>query len=131
MLTRASLAWLAILLLAILNGGFRQALLIPRLGELNGRAVSTLLLCGLVFLAAWLLVPWIRPGNSRTAWSIGVLWLALTLAFEFLAGHYLFGDSWESLLAEYNLARGRIWILVLMTVLAAPVVVYTLRLREA
>jgi hypothetical protein len=100
MLTRAALAWLAILLLS-----------------------------ALVFLAAWLLVPWIRPGASRAAWSIGALWLLLTLAFEFLAGHHLIGDSWERLLAEYNVARGRIWILVLVSVLVAPVVVHAIRLR--
>ncbi len=131
MYIRASLAWFAILLLAILNGGFRQALLIPRLGERDGRIVSTLLLSALVFLAAWLLVPWMRPASSRAAWSIGALWLLLTLAFEFLAGHYLLGDSWESLLAEYNVAKGRIWILVLISVLVAPVVVHALRQRPA
>lgn len=131
MYIRASLAWLAILFLAILNGGFRQVLLIPRLGERDGRIVSTLLLSALVFLAAWLLVPWVRPGSGRAAWSVGALWLLLTLAFEFLAGHYVFGDSWERLLAEYNVAKGRIWILVLISVLVAPVVAYALRQRPA
>jgi membrane protease YdiL (CAAX protease family) len=129
MLTRAPLAWLAILFLAILNGALRQAFLLPALGDRDARIISTLLLCVFVSLAAWRLVPWIRPADGRAAWGIGLLWLLLTLAFEFLAGHYLFGDSWESLLAEYNLVKGRIWMLVLITVLAAPVVVHTLRHR--
>jgi hypothetical protein len=51
---------------------------------------------------------------------IGAVWLALTLAFEFLAGHYLFGSSWERLLADYDLLRGRVWILVLLATLFAP-----------
>jgi hypothetical protein len=51
----------------------------------------------------------------------------LTLAFEFLAGHYLFGDPWERLLAEYNVARGRFWVLVPITTLLAPIVIQTLR----
>jgi hypothetical protein len=48
------------------------------------------------------------------------LWLGLTLAFEFLAGHYLFRQSWDRLLADYNVARGRIWPLVLVVTAAAP-----------
>jgi hypothetical protein len=40
--------------------------------------------------------------------------------FELLAGHYVFGNSWEKLLADYNLFRGRIWVLVLIVILFAP-----------
>jgi hypothetical protein len=46
--------------------------------------------------------------------------VALTLGFEFLAGHFLFGDPWSQLLEEYNVFRGRIWILVLVTIAIAP-----------
>jgi hypothetical protein len=48
------------------------------------------------------------------------LWVALTLAFEFLAGHYLFHKPWAALLADYDLSRGRIWILVLVATLLMP-----------
>jgi hypothetical protein len=44
----------------------------------------------------------------------------LTLAFEFLAGHYLFGNPWSKLLADYNLLRGHIWVLVLITTAFGP-----------
>jgi hypothetical protein len=46
--------------------------------------------------------------------------VALTLAFEFLAGHYLFGNPWSRLLEDYDVFRGRIWILVLITTAVAP-----------
>lgn len=128
MLIRAVLAWLAILVLAILNGALREGLLIPRLGERTGHIISTLLLSALVLLAAWILVPWVRPLTRRDAWLIGVLWVALTLAFEFLAGHYVFRNSWDRLLADYDLAQGRIWVLVLITTLFAPVGVHAARL---
>jgi hypothetical protein len=42
------------------------------------------------------------------------------VAFEFLFGHYLGGATWESLLADYDLRQGRLWPLVLVTVLVAP-----------
>ena len=51
----------------------------------------------------------------------------LTLAFEFLAGHFLFRNTWERLLADYNLAQGRVWILVLVTTLVTPVLVHAAR----
>src|SRR5574341_1554072 len=101
MIARACLAWLALLLLAILNGAFRLGRLIPYIGERDGLIASTLSLCVIILGAAWALLPWIRPGTARDAWIVGALWLGLTLAFEFLAGHYVFGESWEELLAAY------------------------------
>jgi hypothetical protein len=127
MLTRAAVGWLVILFLAVLNGALRQGLLIPRIGERAGHIVSTFLLSAIILGAAWLLLPWIRAASARDAWIIGALWVVLTIAFEFLGGHYLFGDSWEQLLAEYNVAQGRIWILILITALLAPVLVWTWR----
>jgi len=41
--------------------------------------------------------------------------VTLTVAFEFLAGHYVFGTPWHQLVADYNIFRGRIWVLVLIT----------------
>lgn len=53
--------------------------------------------------------------------------MILTLGFEFLAGHYLFGSSWEKLLADYNVARGRIWLLIPIVTLLAPVWAQSMR----
>ena len=55
---------------------------------------------------------------------IGALWLVLTLAFEFALGRFVSGLSWPEMLAEYNLASGRLWALVPLTVAAAPLVFY-------
>src|SRR6476619_4798048 len=127
MIARALLAWLSILVLAVINGGVRQGFLIPRLGEKAGHIVSTLLLCLLVLAASWFLVPWVEPSGAGDTWVIGVLWVTLTLAFEFLAGHYVFGNTWARLLADYDLRSGRIWILVLVVTLFAPMIVWGVR----
>jgi hypothetical protein len=65
-------------------------------------------------------MPWIGPRQSADAWSVGALWLVLTLGFEFLVGHYVFRNSWEKLLADYNILQGRIWVLVPIITLLAP-----------
>ena len=128
MILRALAVWLLLLILAVLNGGLRDTQLSPRLGDTVGRGISTLLLCGLIVLATWLTIGWIRPGGSREALAVGALWVALTLAFEFGVGHYGFGKPWPELLADYDLSRGRIWIAVLVVTLLAPW--WTARSRE-
>ena len=128
MFLRALAVWLLLLILAVLNGGLRDTQLSPRLGDTVGRGISTLLLCGLIVLATWLTIGWIRPGGSREALAVGALWVALTLAFEFGVGHYGDGKPWPELLADYDLSRGRIWITVLVVTLLAPW--WTARSRE-
>jgi hypothetical protein len=86
MIWRALAVWLVILVLANLNGAVRELWIIPQIGELSGRALSTLILCGLVFFLTWRTIGWIRPVSAGEAVEIGVLWLLLTLAFEFLVG---------------------------------------------
>jgi hypothetical protein len=121
MLLRATLIWLGILVLASGNGAARDLVLAPRLGDPLARAISTIVLCGLILLVTWRSIRWIGPHSRRDALIVGSLWVVLTLTFEFLAGHYLFGKAWATLLEDYDLSRGRIWILALLTTFAAPV----------
>ena len=86
MTSRALAVWCLLLLLAVLNGGVRDAWLSPRLGDPIGRAISTLLLCGLILLATWLTIGWIQPTSSGAALGVGALWVVLTLAFSGLFG---------------------------------------------
>ncbi len=124
MLARALAIWLVLLLVAILNGMVRAVLLIPRIGDDWGHVLSTMTLCAAILGVAWLTVGWVRPATAQDAGLIGALWLVLTVAFEFLGGHYLFGQPWERLLADYDVRGGRIWVLVLVTTAAAPLVAF-------
>lgn len=112
--------WLLLLGLAVLNGGARNAGISPWAGEFAGRVISTLTLCALIAVATRATIAWIRPPTTRAALGVGCLWLGLTEAFEFGAGHYLFGKPWEQFLADYDLSQGRIWIAVLVVTLLAP-----------
>jgi len=120
MFARAIAIWCVLLVIASINGAFREVVLIPRTGDVVGRIISTLLLSALIVILTWLTIGWIGPRTTDQAWFVGVGWVLLTLAFEFLAGHYLFHNSWSNLLADYNVLRGRIWPLVLITTLVAP-----------
>lgn len=117
---RALVIWLCILVLASLNGAVRDFGLTPALGDTIGRAISTVLLCILILFVAWLSIVWIRPINRYQALTVGGMWLLLTLAFELFVGHYGFGKPWTTLLADYDVSQGRIWILALIMTFCAP-----------
>ena len=124
MLARAGVVWFGIMLLAILNGAARDVLFVPRLGDLVARALSCVTLAGLILLVTRISLQWIHPASMGDAWTIGAMWLVMTLTFEFVAGHYLFHTPWTTLLADYKVFRGRLWILVLAATIAAPALVY-------
>jgi hypothetical protein len=123
-IVRAMIVWAGILVLAILNGGLREGVITPAWGPTTGHVLSTLLLIGAILAVTVLTIRWIGPGSTIRAVWLGFLWMGLTLAFEFLAGRYVFGATWESLLADYNMLAGRIWPLVPLTMLFAPVLMY-------
>ena len=118
------------MLTAVVNGTFRVILLDPRLGEPVAHIVSSLMLSLFILLLAWVLVPWAGPQSAPAALALGGLWLLLTLAFEFGFGHFVAHKPWRELLADYNIAAGRIWVLVLLTTLLAPLIVARVRRIE-
>jgi hypothetical protein len=119
MFLRALVIWFAILALASLNGAVRDLIVAPRIGDTVARALSTVILCALVVLVTWLSIRWIGPLNPRQALGVGLFWLVLTLLFEFGAGR-LSGMPWPTLLADYNVLQGRIWVLVPVVTFFAP-----------
>jgi hypothetical protein len=53
----------------------------------------------------------------------------MTLAFEFLFGHYVAGHSWRRLPADYDLSAGRVWVFAPLWVALAPPLLYRLMRR--
>lgn len=119
--------WLGLVALAILNGVIREKCYTSRLGELPAHQVSTVI--GLVLFGAyaWLFSGLFPMASARQAVAIGAMWLSMTIAFEFVFGHYVMGHSWEKLLHDYHLLRGRIWVLVLIWTAVAPYVCFRIR----
>ena len=59
--------------------------------------------------------------------GIGLLWLCLTLAFEFLFGHFVVGAAWERLAADYNLVKGGLLPIGMAVLTLAPLIAAKLR----
>jgi hypothetical protein len=119
-LRAALVAWLVLLAAMFANGFVRVLVMEPRLGERLARQVSTALGVSIVILVAGTFVR-ARPAASRPELlRVGALWLFLTVAFEFLFGHYVAGATWGELVADYDVRQGRFWPLVLLAVLLGP-----------
>ncbi|MCT6699983.1 hypothetical protein [Rheinheimera sp. 4Y26] len=123
---RSLLVWVVILLLAILNGIFRAAVLLPWLGVPWGMLLSGALLSVIIFSAAYLTLPWLGTRRVASLWGIGLGWLALTLIFEIAIGRWQ-GMSWSVMLEAYTFKDGNIWPLVLLVVAVAPVMAAKIR----
>jgi hypothetical protein len=119
-LLRATAIWLLLLMLAVLNGGARQKWLTPRLGELRAHQMSCLTGSLVILAATTLTVRWLGIVGNAALLGIGAFWVVLTFVFECFMGRVLAGKPWEQVWTDYNLAQGRLWPLVLVVILFAP-----------
>ena len=119
--------WTILALYGITNGAFRRTVLLPVMTEEQAHRLSCLTLMVLMLAVSWFFVRRFEP-RCRAEWiRVGLLWLVCTVAFEFAFGRLVVGSGWDTLLADYDLARGRLWLLVLLTVLAGPCVAAMVR----
>ena len=119
MIKKSLLIWLAIIPLAILNGGFRETVINPLIGERHGLIVSSISLCLLIFILCWFCIPRIGTGTAKMYLIIGLWWMLLTVLFETGFG-LLTGDSFAELLKAYDITTGNLWLLVVLFVGIAP-----------
>lgn len=130
MILKYTLFWFPLVFIAIINGAIRDLLYKDRLGELAAHQVSTatgILLFGIYIWALGL--KW-KLKSARQAVAVGLIWLGLTVAFEFLFFHYAMGHPWSVLLEAYNILEGKVWVLVLVFVAIAPWLSYTIHSRH-
>lgn len=127
MIWRYILAWLPMVLIAIINAGIREYTYAKFLGELRAHQLSTLTGIFALGLYIWLITSIWPIHSTSQAFIIGFIWLGLTLAFEFLFGHYVMHNPWSKLLADYNILAGRVWIFVLIWTAIAPVIFFSIR----
>ncbi len=105
--------------LAIFNGLLRDTVLAPELGKHVALPASGVLLCLLILLVATLILPRMVHGTAKVFWRIGLLWMALTIAFEFTFG-LATGAGFDKMLTAYDVTTGNLWSLVVLFTAIAP-----------
>jgi hypothetical protein len=124
------LLWFAFPFIAILNGALRELTYKKIVGDLPGHQISTatgIFFFGIIFY--FIFNKW-KIESVKHAIFIGIIWLGLTILFEFGFGHYIMGNPWQKLLHDYNLAEGRVWSLFLVWITIAPYIFYKLFSRN-
>lgn len=112
--------WLLMAVLAVANGGFREIVLIPRIGEYPGHVVSTAMLVAAILGVSFAFFRWTATEYAVAELvAVGVGWTVLTVGFEFLVGR-VEGTPVSVTLGQYNVFAGQVWIAVPLALLLAP-----------
>jgi hypothetical protein len=114
------LAWIPMVFIAVGNGVLRVTTFGKVLPELRAHQLSTG--TGIVLIGAyvWTVIRLWPPSSARQAVTIGLVWTVLTVTFEFSFGHLVMGAPWGRLLHDYDILHGRLWLVFLAWLTAAP-----------
>jgi hypothetical protein len=123
-MTKLVLAWFPMLLIAIINGAIRDFTYKNRLGDLRAHQLSTLTGSILMGIYIWgFLRLWPLASDSQ-AIMVGLIWLCMTVIFEFSMILFIQKKPLGHALADYNLLAGRLWVLFLLWILIAPYIFF-------
>ena len=123
-LTKYVFVWFLLALIAIANGIIRETTYGRAVPELSAHQISTLTAILASGACVWFVSRFWHIESTSQALAIGLLWLLMTVVFEFGFGHYVAGHPWQKLLADYNVLRGRVWLLFLLWLTVLPYVTY-------
>jgi hypothetical protein len=126
---RALIVWFTMIPVAVANGALRQFVYGPLIGEPMVHQISCF-----TAIAAFGALIWIANrrwafSSSSQAFDIGLLWAALTVAFEAGLG-LTSGMHWRDIVADYALWNGHLWGLVVAFLVVAPVALVALRTQS-
>lgn len=114
--------WFLLTVSAIIVATFRVGVLLPPFGEQTAHQLGTILFLIIQFVIIYFFIKKMKIKETKTLLGIGIFWVVITIIFEFVFGHYVMGHSWQKLFADYNLLNGRLWVLVLLNNIAAPLI---------
>ena len=74
----------------------------------------------LILALTYSFVGWIKAGSAARLFAVGLLWLRLTVLFEFSLGRLVLGLSWDRLTEDYDPSRGGLMPVGLLVMALAP-----------
>ena len=126
LLKTAVRAWL----MEILVSGFNFFVLMnqiyePRLGVLLAHQIGMSTRIVYIFAFAYYLLRYVKEYETRDLIHVGILWLGLTLLFEWV-GSLAIGRAVEEILIGWNIFAGYMWPYVLLAYLSSNLIVGTI-----
>lgn len=119
---KSILVWLCFIPSAIFNGGFREYILERYIDTALANTISGVILCIIILIITWLLLPRLVVLNRKESYITGLIWMLLTVIFEFILG-IVTGIPMEELISAYNPLSGNLWMLVILTTMFSPVII--------
>lgn len=120
MIFRAAIIWAAIAFMAIVNGLVRENIIAPTVGANVALPISGVTLSLIVLVITYASFKYLAATNKSNCVFIGAQWVFMTLAFEFVFGHYVAGKSWAEILQVFNVFSGDLFVLVIIVSLVSP-----------
>ncbi len=119
---RACGIWLLIAVFAVLNGALREFIVTPYLGESLALPLSGIVLSMVIVVITRLSLDWMVANRQRSpvAIAIGVLWLIMTLLFEWIFAHVIAGKALQEMVEMFNPSDGNLFSLVLLVTVLSP-----------
>ncbi|MCX6594617.1 MAG: hypothetical protein NTZ56_24150 [Acidobacteria bacterium] len=118
--------WLMIAAAEILHGVLRTIFLVPWVGLHRSNQLGVFTGSLIILLITRFTIRFLVGAETavppRRLFAVGGLWLVLMLAFEWSAGHYVFGRTWDELAQDYRLARGGLLPLGMLVLLFSPLI---------
>ena len=113
--------WIFLIFVAIANAGVREKILENKLNKLKSHQVSTISLSIFIFLFSFVFFSIMRFNALEYQYFIvGLMWTLLTVSFEFIFGYFVAKKTIKTLISDYNIFKGKIWILVLIVTFLSP-----------
>lgn len=127
---RAFAIWLAIAAAETIHGVLRTMYVAPIVGDFTARQIAVFTGSAIIIAIAWLAAPWLRATQTRQLVGVGLLWVALMLAFEIALGRLVFGYAWSRLAEDFDIASGGLLGLGMIVIALAPLIGARLRSRR-
>lgn len=113
--------WVIFVFFRIIIRGLRNAFIIPSIGEKRSHQFESLINIILILFLFWLLVgtSYVAP-SLKVLLLIGITWVFLTFISETLLFYFVLKEPLPVIFYNYRILDGRLNVVVLITMLIAP-----------
>lgn len=117
---KAAVIWCLIVLIAILNGAFRESVLNPVFGDKIALPLSGFILSVIIIVISYLLINWLKATDPQTYLKVGFFWGSLTIGFEYGLGYFVLHQPLDDIHQVFNIQQGNLFALALLASIISP-----------
>ena len=117
---RGILMWFVLMALMFINGAFRELVTSSFVGARTAEIAHVTTGCIIILFATCGFCRRERAVCASRLLVLGMIWALMTIAFETVLIVGVRGDPLQDVIGAYDITRGELWPIVVVTVLLAP-----------